>query len=180
MDLIIVDCQNDFISGSLACQKGEEAAEKIAEFIKENKENLNVFYTADFHPENHISFEAQGGIWPPHCVEGTEGAEIHKVLKESDLAPNADNIYYKGRNPEEEEYSGYQGKNESGKALKDAVSDEVHIVGIASEYCVKNTAEDFLKDGKSVTVYKDMLGYVDEEDHIKNLKELEQEGIKVK
>lgn len=180
MDLIVVDCQNDFISGSLACEQGEEAVDNIVKFMKENEEDLRVFYTSDFHPQNHISFKSEGGIWPSHCVAGTYGAEIHEDFDDTKFSPNNENTYFKGRNSKEEEYSGYVGRNGYDELLKDAVSDEVHIVGIASEYCVRNTALDFLEEGKKVVVHKDLLGYVNKEDHIKNLEDLKAKGVEIR
>lgn len=177
MELIVIDCQNDFVDGSLAAPNGPEAVEKIVKFIKENSEDLKVYYTADFHPNNHMSFVDQGGPWPHHCVEGTLGAEIHESFHETDFAPNNENTFFKGRNPKEEEYSGFNARNGYDEQLKKVVGDELYIVGIASEYCVRETALEFKKIGKKVTVIVDLLGYIDEEDHKKNLVDLEEKGI---
>lgn len=177
MDLVIIDCQNDFISGTMACKRGEEAVEKIVEFYNED---MNVYYTSDFHPINHMSFKDQGGIWPAHCVEGTLGAEIHDKLHESIFPPTNENTYYKGRHPKFEEYSGAKARNGNDQMLKDQLPEKVYLGGIASEYCVRQTALDLQKLGKEVVVLKDLLAYVDEEDHKKNLKDLEEKGITIK
>lgn len=179
MDLIVVDCQYDFINGSLAAPNGEEAVGKIVEFLKENKEDMRVFYTSDFHPINHMSFKAQGGPWPPHCVEGTIGAEIHEDFYETKYAPTNENTFFKGRNPREEEYSGFNARNGNDLQLKKAVGNKVYIAGIASEYCVRETALTFKKYGKEVVVLKELLGYINKEDHEKNLKDLEEKRIEV-
>lgn len=174
MDLIIVDCQNDFIDGTMSCKNANEAVDKIVEFLDGD---INVYYTSDFHTNNHMSFQEFGGVWPPHCVEGTWGVEIHEKFHETEFKPNNENTFFKGRNPREEEYSGFRARNGNDLMLKDVVGDKVYVAGIASEYCVRETALEFLKAGKEVVVLKDMLGYVDEDDHIKNLKDLEEKGI---
>ncbi|MFB0972384.1 MAG: isochorismatase family protein [Tissierellia bacterium] len=174
MDLIIVDCQNDFIDGTMVCKNANVAVDNIIEILKDD---MNVYYTSDFHPNNHMSFEEFGGIWPPHCVEGTWGAEIHDKFHESNHAPNNENTFFKGRNPKEEEYSGHKARNGNDQMLKEVVGDKIYIAGIASEYCVRETALAFLKDGKEVIVLKDLLAYVDEDDHFKNLEDLEEKGV---
>lgn len=180
MDLVIVDCQNDFISGSMACENSENAVDNICKFLNDN-EDLNVYYTADFHPANHMSFKKEGGIWPPHCVEGTWGSEIHSKLKNSSHAPDDKNTFLKGRCAELEEYSGFEGKNSENKALKDALKeDTVYIAGIASEYCVRETALQLKKFGKNIVILKDMLGYVNKEEHLKNLEDLKSSGIEIR
>lgn len=176
MDLIIVDCQNDFVSGSLKAKNGEEAVEKISEFLRE-RDDISVYYTSDFHPQNHISFEEEGGPWPPHCVAGTNGAEIHDKLLESKYPPNVENTYFKGRNAKEEEYSAFNARNGYDELLKDVVGKKVYICGIASEYCVRETALQFKKSQRDVVVLKDLLGYIDEKTHEENLEDLKNKGI---
>ena len=75
--LIVVDCQYDFIDGSLACINAENAVKNIIDFINENPK-LNVYYSCDWHSENNKSFKRHGGIWPDHCVQNKRGSEIHK------------------------------------------------------------------------------------------------------
>ncbi len=176
MDLVIVDCQNDFIDETMSCKNANEAVDNI---VKSLEGDINVYYTSDFHPNNHISFEDFGGLWPSHCVEGTWGAEIHEKFHETKFKPNNENTFFKGRNPKEEEYSGFRARNGIDQMLKDVVGEKVYLAGIASEYCVRETALEFLKDGKEVVILKDMLGYVDEDDHEKNLEDLKEKGITI-
>ncbi|HIQ48565.1 MAG TPA: isochorismatase family protein, partial [Aquifex aeolicus] len=73
--LVVVDMQNDFMpGGALPVPEGDKIIPRLNEYIKlfESK-GLPVFFTRDWHPENHISFKGHGGIWPPHCVQNTEG-----------------------------------------------------------------------------------------------------------
>jgi nicotinamidase-related amidase len=178
--LVIVDMLYDFIDGSLACQGADEAVAKTLEFIGKHPDVPRIF-VRDHHPADHSSFAAQGGPWPPHCVQGTHGAEIHK-----DLAPYADDeglVFYKGENQALEQYSGYEGLNEAGQTMGEVLRlmeiEKVLVCGIATEFCVRNTAEDILKDGFKVTVLKDCLAWVDAAGHVKALEEMKQEGIRV-
>lgn len=173
--LIIIDCQYDFIDGSLACINAENAIAGIIDFVNENP-GLNVYYSCDWHSENNKSFKRHGGIWPDHCVAGQRGSEIHedfytKIADEKNR-PNEDNIFYKGQNDEIEEYSAFGAKNAKGIALKDLVDQIVMVCGIASEYCCRETALEFDKAGKDVEFLSDKVAYVDREDHEKNLSDL--------
>ena len=177
--LVVVDMLYDFIDGSLACQGADEAVENILRILKEEKP-FPVLFVRDHHPANHSSFAAQGGPWPPHCVQGTHGAEIHK-----DLAPYADEdlSFFKGEDPAMEQYSGFEGTNPAGQSLQEVLQlmeiEKVTICGIATEFCVRNTAEDLMKAGFKVSVLKDCLAYVDAEGHKKALEEMASEGIRL-
>lgn len=176
-DVVIIDCQNDFIDGSMAVENGREVVNNIIEFLDED---MKVYYTSDFHSSDHISFNPQGGPWPAHCVEGTLGAEIDDAFYNTSHAPNDENVYFKGRNPKYEEYSGFKARNSKDKTLNEILSDEVIVVGIASEFCVRETALDLKNSGKNVIIYKDLLGYVDRENHEANIEDLKEKGIEVR
>ncbi len=178
--IIVVDMLYDFIDGSMACQGADAAVANSLAFIKAHRE-LPLVFVRDHHPANHSSFKEFGGIWAPHCVQGTRGAQIHE-----DLAPFADDeglVFFKGEDPASEQYSGFEGKNEAGQGMGEVLHlmeiDHVLVCGIATEYCVRNTAEDLLKDGFQVTVLKDCIAWVDAEGHRQALAEMEKEGIKL-
>lgn len=176
--LVIVDMIYDFIDGSLACQNADEAVANVRAFIQKEGASLPLLFVLDHHPADHCSFAAQGGPWPPHCVQGTRGAEIHE-----DLAPYAaeDLCFYKGEDPSREQYSGFEGRNIAGQTLGEVLSilevTRVVLCGIATEYCVRNTAEDLLRAGFRVTVLKDGLAYVDAQGHVDALQAMQEEGI---
>lgn len=173
--LVVVDCQNDFITGTLACDNAEVAVEKIVDYINKNPD-AEVFYTSDWHSEVNGSFKENGGIWPPHCVAGTWGAEMSETfakIKDENRRPNEKNTYYKGIDDKVEEYSAVNAKNKDGKILHEELGEEVVVVGIASEYCVRETALDINKKINKVIIRKDLLGYVNREDHVKNIDELD-------
>lgn len=81
--LIIVDCQNDFITGTMSVKNARNVVDEIKKFIKKNKENISkIIFTIEWHPYNHSSFKRYGGEWPLHCVQYTPGACIEpKLLK---------------------------------------------------------------------------------------------------
>jgi nicotinamidase/pyrazinamidase len=106
-----------------------------------------VVATRDWHPPDHGSFSARGGPWPEHCVQGTEGAELHPGLDRSHI----DVVVDKGQDPGTEGYSAFDGTR-LGDLLRERGVDQVTVVGLATDYCVKNTALDALKEGLRVIV----------------------------
>ena len=157
--LIVVDMQNDFMpGGALPVPNGDKIVPVLNEYIKlfESKGNP-VFFTRDWHPENHISFKGYGGIWPPHCVQDTEGAEFHP-----DLYIPSDNkfIISKGYSRDFDAYSGFQGTilNE---LLKERGIKRIFVGGVATDYCVKNTVIGGLNLGYEAFVLEDGIKGVD-------------------
>lgn len=153
-DLIIVDCQYDFIDGTLACAHSHEAVAWLVDFI--NTHEVRALYTSDWHSETNGSFKKNGGIWPIHCVAGSEGAALSpsfaRDIKRSANRPSKENLFLKGLRDDVEEYSAFHGMNAEGKALHDVASSHVYVGGIASEYCVKETVLSLLQSGRSVTL----------------------------
>ena len=146
--LIIVDYQNDFArpDGALSVPAGEEVADHINALARSGDYEL-VLATRDWHPPDHGSFSEQGGIWPVHCVQGTPGAELHPALDTEPL----DAIVDKGQDPATEGYSGFEMTGLEG-LLRERGVDELTVVGLATDYCVKNTALDALREGFAVRV----------------------------
>jgi nicotinamidase/pyrazinamidase len=145
--LIIVDFQNDFTpGGALAVPEGDVIADRINALAASGDFDL-VVATRDWHPADHGSFAEQGGPWPVHCVAGTPGAELHPAL---DLS-RVDAVVDKGQDAATEGYSGFEGTDLAGLLEERGVS-EVTVVGLATDYCVKNTARDALRHGLHVTV----------------------------
>ena len=157
--LVVVDMQNDFMpGGALPVPKGDKIIHRLNEYIKlfESK-GLPVFFTRDWHPENHISFKGHGGIWPPHCVQNTEGAEFHR-----DLYIPKDNkfIISKGTSQDFDAYSGFQGTILE-SLLRERGIRRIFVGGVATDYCVKNTAIGGLNLGFEVFVLEDAIKGVD-------------------
>ena len=153
--LIVVDMQNDFMpTGVLPVPQADQIVPSINEYTKlfESK-GLPVFFTRDWHPENHISFKGYGGIWPPHCVQNTEGAKFHK-----DLYIPSDNkfIISKGTSQDFDAYSGFQGTILN-DLLKERGIKRIFVCGVATDYCVKNTVLGGLNLGYQTFVLEDAI-----------------------
>jgi nicotinamidase/pyrazinamidase len=147
--LIVVDVQNDFTpGGALAVPEGDEVIGRINELMGSGRYDL-VLATRDWHPPDHGSFATHDppGPWPAHCVQGTPGAELHPDLDRGHI----DAIVDKGQDPATEGYSGFDATGLA-DVLRARGVDAVTVVGLATDYCVKNTALDALREGFAVTV----------------------------
>ena len=174
--LIIVDPQVDFTTGSLATKNGPAAMDYLAKALNEGawKNYGWIIVTQDAHPKNHCSFVEQGGVFPPHCVEGTEGMKVYPALQEvlTNIMSNVPNIHYmfKGNLPEKEEFSIFQNE-QSGEKLRRTIEefehfDGIDICGIATDYCVYETTKDLIAfyPANKVRIVTNCLAAVDEND----------------
>lgn len=157
--LILIDVQNDFCpGGALAVAQGDQVVPALNRYIEKfTQEKLPIFATRDWHPERTKHFKAYGGLWPPHCIQGTRGAEFR-----ADLAMPKDAVIVSaGMTPDEEGYSGFEGKDERGVSLADllhgAAVKRIFVGGLATDYCVKHTVLDGLKHGFAVTLLRDAV-----------------------
>lgn len=155
--LLIVDVQNDFLpGGSLAVPCGDEVVPVLNRYLKIFvAKNLPVYATRDWHPERHCSFRAQGGIWPPHCMAGSRGAEFAAALQ----LPSSVEIISKATT-EQDAYSGFQGTDLDAR-LRAANIRRLFIGGLATDYCVLNTVRDALRLGYQVMLLGDAIRAVD-------------------
>jgi nicotinamidase-related amidase len=145
--LVVVDFQNDFTpGGALAVADGDAIAGRVNELAASGDYDL-VVATRDWHPADHGSFAERGGPWPVHCVADSPGAQLHPAFD----AARVDVIVDKGQDPATEGYSGFEGTDLS-SLLRERGIDDVTVVGLATDYCVKNTALDALREGFAVTV----------------------------
>jgi nicotinamidase/pyrazinamidase len=152
--LIVVDVQNDFCpGGALPVPEGDQVIPVLNDYIKIfKKANAKIFATRDWHPPNHVSFEAQGGPWPPHCIQNTEGARFHPDLK----LPSDTTVISKAMDPQKEAYSGFD-DTELADELKKQGSRRVFVGGLATDYCVKNTVLEARKLGFKVVLLLDAV-----------------------
>jgi nicotinamidase/pyrazinamidase len=174
--LVIVDYQNDFNpGGALAVAGGDEIAERINALAADDRFAL-VVATRDWHPPDHRSFSDQGGTWPVHCVAGTPGAELHPALD----AGRIDVIVDKGQDRDTEGYSGFQATGLE-SLLRERGIDRITVVGLATDYCVRHTALDALRDGFPVTVDSSAVRGVDVQpgDSTRALDELREAGASI-
>ncbi len=156
--LFIVDFQNAFTpGGALAVRDGDAIAPRIDELARSGAFGV-VVATRDWHPADHGSFAARGGPWPEHCVQGSPGAELHPALDRALV----DVVVDKGQDPGTEGYSGFEATGLA-ELLRQRGVDHVTVVGLATDYCVKNTALDALREGFGVTVDSTAVRGVDVE-----------------
>ncbi|TMR95399.1 nicotinamidase [Nonomuraea basaltis] len=159
--LIIVDVQNDFCEGgSLPVAGGSEVAAAITRHVADHGYD-HVVATRDYHisPGNHFSDTPDyASTWPPHCVAGTPGADFHPSFDVSEV----EELFSKGAYTAA--YSGFEGTSGDGVSLAEWLRDrgvhQVDVVGIATDYCVRATALDAVKNGLAVRVLLDLTAGV--------------------
>lgn len=178
--LVIVDVQNDFCpGGSLATDRGDAVAAKIAELIARNHGYSHVIATQDWHidPGAHFS-ETPDFVdsWPVHCVAHSTGAELRAPLEASRIEA----FFRKGEY--EAAYSGFEGTHE-GIGLRDwlidAGVDAIDVCGIATDHCVRATVLDGLRAGFAVRVLRDLCAPVDESRAATALEEMQSTGAQL-
>ncbi|WP_318374355.1 bifunctional nicotinamidase/pyrazinamidase [Enterobacter sp.] len=171
--LLLVDIQNDFCAGgALAVAEGDstvDIANAIIDWCKTRGDA--VVASQDWHPADHGSFASQQHVepyseglldglpqtfWPDHCVQNTEGAALHPLLN----AKAIDALFHKGENPAIDSYSaffdnGHRQKTQLDEWLRHHDVNELIVLGLATDYCVKFTVLDALTLGYSVDVITD-------------------------
>jgi nicotinamidase/pyrazinamidase len=155
--LIVVDVQNDFCpGGTLAVPRGDEVVEPLNELIDEFLERGDpVYKSRDWHPLTTKHFAAYGGTWPVHCVQNTKGAEFHPALRDDPRIK----VISKGLG-DKDCYSAFDETNLASQLREQGV-EEVLVGGLATDYCVKNTVLDALKNGFKVKVIEDAMRAVE-------------------
>ena len=199
--LILVDIQNDFIDGSLQVPNGIEVV-NIANYLINEFKNELIIATQDWHPKGHCSFASTYGVsvfdtvklkdgtdqicWPDHCVQDTTGAKLHSNLKFNSLMLIKKGIILirKGTDLDVDSYSGFWDnarKNDTGLSydINDAGVDEVYIVGLATDYCVKFTAIDSVDAGFKTFVILEGCRGVAPETTEAAIKEMKAAGVTV-
>jgi len=179
--LIIVDVQNDFCEGgSLAVTGGSAVARGISELLASEPGYAHIVATKDFHidPGEHFSDNPDYAVsWPRHCEVDTPGADFHP-----DFDPSAvEAVFKKGHYSAA--YSGFEGTDDTGTTLTDWLRqrgvDEVDVVGIATDYCVRATAVDAAEAGFKTRVLLDLTAGVAPESTDKALEDLRAVGVEV-
>jgi nicotinamidase/pyrazinamidase len=149
--LIVVDVQRDFCpGGALAVPHGDDVVPVINRLL--GLTDWLTVATRDWHPADHCSFKAQGGIWPPHCVAGTDGAAFHPALDQARIGT----VVSKAVTRDAEAYSGFQGTDLAARLAARGVR-RVFVCGLATDYCVKATALDARRSGLDVVVIEDAI-----------------------
>jgi nicotinamidase/pyrazinamidase len=178
--LIVVDVQNDFCpGGALAVQGGDEVVPVLNRYMARfAAAGLPIVATRDWHPQETSHFKSYGGVWPAHCVRETSGAAFHRDLRVGrDVV-----VVSKGTAADEDSYSAFQGKDDSGTPLAELLRklgvERIFIGGLATDYCVKQTVLEGLNQGFTVVVLDDAIRGVNlnPDDSEKALVEMRQAG----
>lgn len=162
--LLLVDVQNDFCpGGALPVAEGDHVVPVLnawtRAFIAAGRP---VFASRDWHPANSVHFVTGGGPWPPHCIQGTPGADFHPGLE---LPPEVA-VLSKGMNPAESGgYSAFEATDAEGRTLAERLRQagvrRLYVGGLATDYCVRASVLDALRAGLTVTVIGDGVRGVD-------------------
>lgn len=157
--LLVVDVQNDFCpGGALAVAEGDRVVPVLNAYLERfAAAGRPIYASRDWHPAVTKHFAAYGGTWPPHCIQGSEGAELHSGLR---LPPGAE-IVTKGTAPEDEGYSAFEGVVPDGTPFpeqlrRDGVT-HLYLGGLATDYCVRASALDARRAGLDVTLLVDAV-----------------------
>jgi len=185
--LVVVDIQNDFCSGgALAVPDGDAVLPEVNKFVKDARDNkANIIYTADMHPPFSEHFKK----WPVHCLWGSVGAMFHPELDMSDGYDKAYNLT-KGNSIYDDGYSAFDGIlhviDEEGEVewtfasfLRNRGIENLVIVGLATDYCVKLTALDGITWGQEVIVHLPACRAVDKKTEQEALEEMERFGVAI-
>ena len=168
--LLLVDVQYDFITGSLAVAGAPAVMDSLAQYIANQPQGTfdAIVMTADHHPADHSSFTDNGGIWPVHCVQNTEGASIYKcVLDAVKLHDPQAQILTKGDNVAVDEYSILANEVSAKKLLaliEEKGIQEIYVAGLCGDYCVGNSIKDLVTagHGDKIRVLTRYIGNIDD------------------
>jgi nicotinamidase/pyrazinamidase len=161
--LLIVDVQNDFCpGGSLAVPGGDAVVPVLNDYIRLFRmTGLPIFASRDWHPAVTSHFKEHGGPWPVHCVQGSHGAQFHPDL----ALPEDIVVISKGMDSARDDYSAFQGTTETGTPFAAILAAReirhLYVGGLATDYCIKETALEGIRHGLSVTVLLDASRGVD-------------------
>jgi nicotinamidase/pyrazinamidase len=160
--LVIVDVQNDFCpGGALGVQDGDRIVPVLNKYIEQFAQaGMPIFFTRDWHPPRTTHFSTDGGSWPPHCIQGSKGAEFHPDLQLGSYTA----VLSKGMAVDEDSYSAFEAVDSRGLSLGEVLRqsgiNRIYVGGLATDYCVKQTAVDGLAQGFQVVLLHDAVAGV--------------------
>jgi len=178
--LLLVDPQNDFCpGGSLPVADGDAVMPVLnAWAAAAARAGTPIFVSRDWHPARTTHFRDNGGVWPPHCVMHTRGAEFHPNLQ----LPAEAVVVSKGTGAAEDAYSAFQARDADGVPLATLLHQRgvrhLYVMGLATDYCVRASALDGLSGAFAVTLVRDGMRAVNlqPEDGDNALREMQAAG----
>ncbi len=170
--LLVVDVQNDFCpGGALAVPRGDN----VVPVINRLMEHFSlVVASEDWHPADSIHFRK----WPPHCVQNSRGAEFHPLLNVKMIRK----VFLKGTKNKDDGYSAFEATSEDLAAvLKENGVTDLYVTGLATDYCVRASALDGVRNGFRTFVVTDAVEAVDVSpgDGAKALEEMKKAGVEL-
>ncbi len=181
--LLVVDVQKDFcLGGALAVPDGDRVVPVLNHYLARAwKQGMPIYASRDWHPTVTSHFKAQGGDWPPHCVQLTDGASFHADLR----LPPSTVVVTKGQEPDSHGYSALEGLTSEGQTLLADLHEHqigrLYVGGLATDYCVSQSVLDARQAGFDVTVLGDAIAGVDVQpgDSVRALKRMREAGAVV-
>ena len=178
--LLIVDVQSDFCpGGALSVPAGDRVVEPLNRIARRCAEaGVPVLATRDWHPLGTRHFRERGGPWPPHCVQGSPGAEFDPALR----LPEGTLVISKGTDPDTDGYSAFEAADADGQDLREILASlgvrRLLIGGLATDYCVRASVLEARRMGLDVVVLADAVAGVDMApgDSARALDEMERAG----
>jgi nicotinamidase/pyrazinamidase len=178
--LLLVDVQNDFCpGGALPVANGNAIISPLNLVVSRFAEaGFTVLVSRDWHPAETRHFKEFGGAWPPHCIQGSNGADFHPELR----LPDSTIVISKGTSPDSDAYSAFEGRAENALAPEEILVTRniqtLYVGGLATDYCVRASVLDALRAGFEVVVLTDAVAGVDltQGDSLKALVEMQGAG----
>jgi nicotinamidase/pyrazinamidase len=161
--LLVVDMQKDFCpGGALAVPGADRIVPSLNRYLADARaRDMPVYASRDWHPPVTSHFKEFGGEWPPHCVQGSEGARFHADLR----LPSDAIVIAKGDDPSAAGYSAFEGHTADGATLLSDLQHRhvtrLYVSGVATDYCVRATALDALRNGFDVRILSDAIAGID-------------------
>lgn len=174
--LVLVDLQNDFCpGGALAIEGGDDVVEAVNPWIAAAlAAGIPVFASRDWHPEGHLSFEAQGGPWPPHCLQDSKGAAFHPRLRLPDDVIKVT----KGVRFDQDQNSAFDQTGLAEELRRRDIS-RIWMAGLAQDVCVAATALEGRQEAFQVMLIKEGTRPVTAEGGRESLERMQAAGVHV-
>jgi nicotinamidase/pyrazinamidase len=155
--LVVVDVQNDFLpGGALGVSEGDEIVPVLNDYLgRFHEAGLTIYATRDWHPEVTQHFSRYGGLWPPHCIQGTSGAAFYLGLR----LPPETIVVSKGMDPQTDSYSCFDAFEADGTPMAESLRrrgvERLYVGGLATDYCVRSSVIAAAREGFRITVLID-------------------------